>query len=116
MKKYKLDDWGVLYNHPDNFELIRNEINKNKAVCFQWTDKEGSMYTIIITKVTAITNQLSRGCKANYIFVSAVGYGCMGFAPNGPKLFPSYVSEKLGVPDSSFTELLNKIIRNETIC
>ena len=107
----KVDEWGTVFNCPENFNAIAQTII-DYPVFIAWTDGNSTQYDILFTMVNRfnIIGPVQRGLWDAELFVSIMGKGAFGFDMSSRGKHPSYIAEKLHLDNSSTTEKVAELI------
>ena len=112
------DSYGEVINGSLTYEKIARELLKTGKCIIGWTDQGYDHRDIMFTwKPTHLGGILQRGLRWTYLFVSIMGYSCMGFLierRTDNTKHSDYIKEKLHLSDNScddkICELINGVI------
>lgn len=115
--KMDSDEYGEIINGINTYITIANKLTKGKDVMIGWTDEKYSHYDIIFNYgVDMYGTNIQRGLQPNYLYVSIIGIGAMGFRTDTEK-YEDYIQEKFNIIYEKtidcikLTELINGIIK-----
>lgn len=107
-----LDDYGEVVNGSNTYGVIASQLLDGLSVVIGWTDSDFTHLDLLFTLRPQQHGALQRGMRGDTdLFVSVSHFGMFGFKVNSEnRLYPGYVSEKLGVGGEVTTEKLAELI------
>ena len=110
------DDWQEVVNGDETYAAIASELRERQCCIVGWTDGRGSHHDLLFTLSPKKYGSLQGGLRGNGdLFVAIMRRGTFAFeVTRSNDLHPSYVAEKLDMPEnvtiSVLTELINGVL------
>jgi hypothetical protein len=111
--KFEQDEYGEVFNSPDNFKAMAKVLEQHGSLVIGWTDEAGSHLDILLVLQPIQVGVLQGGQSAHWdLFVSVLRTGSgFGFKIDvAEPSHPNYVSEKLQINAGSTTDKLAELV------
>lgn len=112
-----LDEYNQVINNKESYKKIAEVLVDRGRCIIGWTDQKYDHRDILFTYQPTMYGYLQRGLRWCYLYVSIMGFSCMGFLieiRTDNRKHNSYLKEKLRLDnnecDDKICDLINGII------